>query len=300
MKHQLFVFVLAIGISHCAFTQKIQPYGLTTRSSQVLTMADIDNDGDLDVFGIRRAFIGMGDVFFQECEPAGDSVNFKAHIKDPFGLKMHIVSPPSFVDIDDDGDLDAFVARAGFIDMIRVYYYKNVGTKAQLKLARRKRKPFGLKYRSLSAPTFVDIDNDGDYDVFGVRTGIQEGKVYYCENVGTAMNPKFAKRKKKPFNLKYKSYSSPTFFDFDQDGDLDLFGHGPGGLVYVQMNIGTREEPVFASWNKYPFQVEVYSSTAPQFGDIDRDGLYEVLVTVKIASKSGLVMIIESDIKVPE
>jgi hypothetical protein len=70
-------------------------------------------------------------------------------------------------------------------------------------------------------PTFGDIDNDGDFDVF---IGTYDGIVKYYENTGNINHPIFEERIDNFLNdVDVKNYSSPTLIDIDNDNDLDAF-----------------------------------------------------------------------------
>lgn len=96
----------------------------------------------------------------------------------PFGLTdVGTDSVPTFVDIDDDGDLDAFIGEA----FGETYYFENTGTITNPAFADPITDPFGLTdVISRSAPAFADIDNDGDLDAF---IGEDDGETFYFENV---------------------------------------------------------------------------------------------------------------------
>ena len=82
----------------------------------------------------------------------------------PFGLNdVGILATPAFVDIDADGDFDAFVGEA-FGNML---FYRNTGTTSHPTYATAITNPFGLSNAGFYIDfSFVDIDNDGDLDAF--------------------------------------------------------------------------------------------------------------------------------------
>ncbi len=84
--------------------------------------------------------------------------------------------------------------------------------------------PFdGVDVGDYSAPSFADLDGDGDLDAF---IGAGDGWIYYYRNEGTAANPAFTNvtGSGNPFNgVGVGSNSAPSFADLDGDGDLDAF-----------------------------------------------------------------------------
>jgi hypothetical protein len=160
--------------------------------------------------------------------------NFSDKISKPFGLNSKSLMTPIFVDIDNDGDLDVFAVQTGF-SAGTIFFQENTGTKTVPSYADVKTNPFGLNSKSLSSPIFVDIDNDGDLDVFAVQTGFSAGTIFFQENTGTKTAPSYTDVKTNPFGLNSKSLSSPIFVDIDNDGDLDVFAVETGmsaGTIY--------------------------------------------------------------------
>lgn len=124
------------------------------------TFTDIDSDGDLD------AFIGYagGGINFYQNTGSPNSPKFAAPVANPFGLSNLVEGyHPTFADIDEDGDMDAFI---GYQDG-NTSFYQNTGSPSSPKFAAPVTNPFGLSgVWGFSAPTFADIDSDGDLDAF--------------------------------------------------------------------------------------------------------------------------------------
>ena len=103
--------------------------------------ADLDNDGDLDVFFGN----GDGDITYVEntgssSTPAFDNTNSSSN---PFGLDdVGLFSSPEFADIDGDGDLDAFIGEYDG----NTIYFKNTGTASNpvFDTANSSTNPYGL------------------------------------------------------------------------------------------------------------------------------------------------------------
>jgi len=206
------------------------PFGLSdVRTAASPTFVDIDGDGDLDALSGN----GDGDILFFRNTGTVNSPVFAAAVFNPFGLTdVSYSASPSFVDIDNDGDLDAFVGE--FTGSI--FFSRNIGTTSNPVFAAATINPFGLiDVGDFVSPVFVDIDNDGDLDAF---VGGYQGNTLFFRNTGTASNPVFAAASTNPFGLSKVGYSaSPAFVDIDADGDLDAFvGEFSGNTRYFVNN----------------------------------------------------------------
>lgn len=153
------------------------PFGLVDVGySSKPAFADIDGDGDLDVF-----FCSYGnDVQFFRNTGTASNPAFTAE-STTFGLSSYYYSELVFVDIDEDGDLDAFEGFDGHFS-IDTLFYRNIGTSLNPVFDDPSSTPFGLTKIDLRAsPSFVDIDNDGDLDGF---IGGRDGNAAFFVNDG--------------------------------------------------------------------------------------------------------------------
>ncbi len=235
------------------------------------TFVDIDGDGKLD------ALIGnyLGDTLFYKNTGTVNSPAFAAASTNPFGLSnVGPAARPSFVDIDDDGDLDAFVGNS----LGNTQFFENTGTAIAPAFAAASTNPFGLSDVGLAAtPTFGDIDGDGDLDAF---IGEAYGDTFYFENTGTANAPAFAAASTNPFGLNNVGLAaSTTLVDIDNDGDLDaLIGKSTGDTLFFE-NTGTTNAPAFAAASTNPFGLSnVALAASPSFADLDGDGDLDAFV----------------------
>ena len=199
------------------------------------TLVDIDNDLDLDVFvgvgGINNALSGA--VRYYENTGTGGSPAFleRTGTANPLDVNIGKEAAPTFVDIDDDGDFDAFVGEGGVtISSGQVNYFENTGTSTTPAFIERRGSDNPLSFVDFgpggigdAKPTFVDLDGDGDFDVFG---GDEYGLIHFFENTGTSDTAAFVERTGilNPFDgVDVGGNASPTFVDIDTDGDFDLF-----------------------------------------------------------------------------
>ena len=141
--------------------------------------------------------------------------------------------------------------------------------------------PFsGINVGLNSAPTFADIDGDGDQDLV---VGEGFGTLRHYENTGTATAPTYTERTgtANPFNgINVGFFSTPTFADIDGDGDQDLVvGEQNGNLNYFE-NTGTATAPTYTARTGIanPFNGIVGDESTPTFADIDGDGDQDLVV----------------------
>ena len=146
-------------------------------------------------------------------------------------------------------------------------------------------------------PAFGDIDRDGDLDMV---VGAWNGKLYFFENTGSAMEPEFVavEGRTSPFHqIDVGLHAAPVLADLDRDGekrcpsfdeprlhislagDLDLIvGENKGKLFYFE-NKGSARRPefdrtgdtsLFSGWGDYNGDSEL--DYIPALADLDGDG----------------------------
>jgi hypothetical protein len=234
----------------------------------VPALADIDGDGDLDLFSGSFA----GDIQFFENTGSASAPAFGAASTGAFGISsVPAYSAPSFADLDGDGDLDALVGELEG----HVVLFPNTGTATAPAFGAGSSDPFGLPALiGIVVPNFVDIDGDGDLDAL---SGTAFGNTVFSENAGTATNPAFVGDVGSPFGLVAQPLAArPGFADLDADGDLDaVIGDISGALLFYR-NSGTRAEPAFRPASQ-AFGLASVSQGAPDLGDLDGDGDLDVL-----------------------
>ncbi len=172
---------------------------------------------------------------------------FSNSVTNPFGLTdVGFAAGLTFADIDGDGDLDAFVGNAEGDTL----FYRNTGSASNPVFAAPTTNDFGLTNVGLfAAPTFADIDGDGDLDAF---VGELFGNTLFYRNTGSATNPVFAAPTTNPFGLTAVGYDpKPTLVDIDGDGDLDAFVGNADGDTLFYRNTGSASNPVFAAQSPF-------------------------------------------------
>ena len=209
------------------------------------TFADLDDDGDLDlVVGEYEDTLHYYENTGTHSQP--DFIERTGAANPLDGIDMGWWSSvPTFADLDNDGDLDLVAGEwAGTL-----HYYENTGSRSQPGFTERTGvdNPLdGIEVDYNSAPTFADLDNDGDLDLV---VGEWYGALHYYENTGTRSQPGFAARTDAANPLAGidvgRPKSIPTFADLDDDGDLDLVVGEWDGVLYYYENTGSRTEASF-------------------------------------------------------
>ena len=127
-------------------------------------------------------------------------------------------------------------------------------------------------------PQLVDIDGDGDNDLF-----IQErtDELIFFENVGTAAAPRYTWRTSRYQDLEVGEWS--RFHDLDDDGDLDLLAETPFSYIRYFRNEGTPTEPrlvVAADSLRDADGEPIFSDrqNIPNMTDIDCDGAVDLFL----------------------
>ena len=250
------------------------PFGLSFshHSSSAPVFADIDGDADLDAF-VGDSATGREAIFFRNVGSV-TAPRFPVPASNPFGLdaggRSGTRESVALVDIDGDGDLDAFVGtEAG-----PLRFFPNVGTKEAALFGEPFANPFGFTYRdSLGVPSFVDADADGDFDAY-LWDGLFQETVFF-RNQGTAESPSFASFGIVP-QLSGEYLGTPSFADVDGDGDLDAFllDATDYGVLYFQ-NVVSAKHPFFTAPVAQPFgltSAAIEAGYLPVFFDFDDDG----------------------------
>jgi len=185
-----------------------------------VSCGDFDNDGDVDIFlGDSGDFPNLlyrnnGDFTFTD-------VAFQVgvdYIENTFS--------GVFGDYDNDGDLDLYLANPSFRPN---FLYRNDGTGGFVDVA----KQSGVSNADESAgAVWGDIDNDGNLDLY-VLNNTEPNVLFHNNGNGTFTDVTQTSGVGNP-----NGSQSAAFFDYDNDGDLDIYLANIDALCVLYRNNG--------------------------------------------------------------
>jgi gliding motility-associated-like protein len=256
--------------------------GITLFDNSTAYFADMDGDGDLDAllggkYDGAQYFINENNGFVR-----GEGIDNPFNDIDFDGDPVK----PALIDIDGDGDLD--LINATYFDDIR-FYLNNEGVYELQETS-----PFSdINLNYGSTIDFVDIDNDGDFDLF-VSSG--NGTIDFYRNIGDSENPEFeapADLGENPLDASYIPEFGTLFpynllvrfVDIDNDGDFDILlgayyyvdNYTHGDNVYYIENTGSPEAPVFVL-HSTPIISDTDYRPYPGLADADGDGDLDIFL----------------------
>lgn len=258
-------------------------------SGSIPRFFDYNNDGLTDiVIGTDNRKIGNEDADFSlylyENIGKPDYPYFKLKDTDYLGLKANGLNTASaasyFVDIDNDGDKDAFVGREDG----RIMYFANnsIGNVANFQFVSllKDNGNTDIDIGQNAFPNFVDIDRNGTFDLI---IGERSGNINFYRNIGTSSSPNFQLitdslgKIKIGINVFAPGFSAPEINDFNNDGKWDLL---LGTIAGEQLFYSNIEDSMDLKWTAQPtklLQTNETSRTTFCSADISGDGRLEIL-----------------------
>ncbi len=224
---------------------------------------DVDNDGDLDLFvtnfhSSNRLYLNNGTGRFSEETSQVGLETERGGVGATFG------------DIDNDGDLDLFVATWGGPNLL----FENLGVDPKtgrprfVENGRARGLTDSVTAKRSQGAVFGDIDNDGDLDLF-VTNVVTTNRLYRNDGTGS-----FVDITREAGVTDSARSNSANFFDADNDGDLDLFVANRGrNRIYANLGDGTFQD-VSEEYGLAGDDFSVGSAT----GDLDGDGDLDLVV----------------------
>ena len=238
-------------------------------------LVDLDDDGDRDlVVGNNRA-PGATSARLTYFENVGSSTTPTFQRRpDPLlpDVENGFNFAPTFADLDADGTPDLLLGT--FSGTVR--FYRNTGIAAAPQFERVPDRDVELQQGNYATPALVDIDADGDLDLF-VGSSSAEGTVSFYRNEGSAQTPDFVFVTDTYGDIQAgKSRTHPAFADRDGDGAPDLHLGTNAGIALYE-NTGTAQAAAFDA-SPDSLTLPLRPLAAPALADVDGDDRTDLMV----------------------
>jgi len=295
---------------HGGFTDVTHAWGLDGQLGGLnLTHADFDGDGMLDLMVMRGAWLGKDGRIRNSllrndlARPAGrfSDVTFSAGLAYP-AFPSHSAA---WGDFDGDGDLDVFVANESPIETIapqdldrgpRVSYrsqlFRNEGD-GTFRDVTRQAGVSNDRYAKGSA--WGDYDDDGDLDLYVSNLG--PNRLYRNEGDGTFVDVGPELGVDEPRAQSFATW----FFDYDNDGDLDLYVNRYGARIeqvtasYLGLPVSGGAPVLYRNdggrFTDVSDEVGFHRPILPMgsnYGDLDNDGFLDIYLGTGVPDPDAL------------
>jgi len=236
-----------------------EPFLSDAGNSRGGTWGDYDNDGDLDLFVPNNGT----DNFLYRNDGPPSGYGFTKILDDTVANDGTDSRGSSWVDYDNDGFLDLFIARNG-----NNYLYRNNGNGS---FARIDTGALANDGRFSIGPSWCDYDNDGDADLFVANMNFAGNLLYRNNGNG------WFTRDTSVVGTDAGSSAAGTWADFDNDGDMDLFVANAPGTNFLYANNGPPGYD-FTKITDGPIATDGGTSYGSVWADFDNDGDLDLFV----------------------
>lgn len=227
--------------------------------------ADVDNDCDLDVFWPSHP--GNGNNYLYENNGDG---TFTRVINTILRTDAIYASSASWGDYDNDGLIDLHISRRISNTIgVKDYIYRNTGNFTFVRL------DTGA-IASASTPsvsgTWVDIDNDGDLDLYVCNRSSVNNNLFINNGNGA-----FTRNTTMAITLDASSSAGSSWGDYNNDGYMDVFIATVGGeknQLYKNNGNGTFTKILSGS-----IVNDQFHSYGSFWADLDNDGFLDLFLT---------------------
>ena len=242
----------------------IKPNYVNYGNSRGVAWGDYDGDDNLDFIVANSGTLN----FLYHNQGDGQFVRFN---DDPFASDIHDATTPVWGDIDNDGDIDLFVANNGISGSENNLFYRNNGNQT---FSRMVGQSLVTDAEYSTCASWADYDRNGFLDLIVVNQG---GLNALYKNLGDGS---FDRIGVSPFSVDQGMSRGCSWADYDNDGDLDLFianaGSDPGEFNFLYENLGDGQFNKITSEN--PVVTDKGMSYGGCWGDYNNDGLLDLYV----------------------
>jgi hypothetical protein len=185
-------------------------------------------------------------------------------------IKVEGKAMPAFGDLDGDGDLDLVLGTGKG----SILYFQNAGSASEPKFTLVPSMFPEIANPQSAAPFIADLDGDGLLDVI---VGLADGKVIYFKNIGAKTQPKFAPQESLK-RIAAGRGAAPVLTHFRDHDSTDLLIGNFGGKLLLYVRDGGARSLNFKLQDRRFLDVDVGVAASPEVGDLDGDGVPDLIV----------------------
>ncbi len=240
---------------------------------------DYDNDGDLDLFICTSPDFELANNLLFQNNGSGEFEKVESGI---LVNDMTYSTSSNWADYDNDGDLDVFLTTG---QTQPNFLYENDGQGNFTKISNGS---IGNDVGRSGCSSWGDFDNDGDLDLFVSNTFGSRNYLY--QNSGSP-NYELESIKASMLALDGGDSEASNWFDYDDDGDLDLYVLNKGGdednFLYKNLLIenGSFDLERIAD---HILANSTGASTGQSLADFDNDGDLDIFIANSFAQNNVL------------
>lgn len=274
------IVMLLTSTSHSQnFVRQVDsPTELHDRQSPGSAFIDYDNDGDLDLFVVNIISAFTSAQATNSLFKNDGNGNFTPVTEGEIVTGSFTSYGTSWADYDNDGDLDAFASGDSS------YLYRNDGNDTFVKITEGE---IGDGFGNRGwACAWGDYNNDGNIDLIVTHangfSSVGTTKNHLFSNNGDGT---FTKNIRSAVSNEFAAYTTPTWFDYDDDGDIDLFvAIGPANGTIVQQAIyknmlSESGNATLLEHDLGPISEDMFDGQTLNFADVDNDGDLDCYIT---------------------
>jgi len=276
MKRLHLLIIKTLLFNFAGFTQQFEAITtgaiVETRSdSRSCNFLDINGDGWDDIFISNGPSGGQNNMLYLNNQDG----TFTTFTNDPIVQDNSPSDGVTFGDVDNDGDLDAYmVTWYGH----RNYFYRNQMSEGSLAFSFEPNNAVSGNTYSETA-SFGDFNNDGWLDLYTTNStdfvtnaaSIKRNQLFVNDQTGQLERVETG-----AWVTDAKISRSVQWTDFDNDGDIDLFVSNEENLRNnLYRNDG---DSLFTAVTDLAFLQDARSSTGSSWGDVNNDGLLDLFI----------------------
>ena len=244
----------------------------TFNGAAALTIADIDQDGDMDV--LAASDTGNEIAWWQNDGTPATGAWTKRSIDNAFAGANSIF----VIDLDRDGNLDVLSTAGGATDDI--CWWENDGTPATVTATDWTKYTIDNNFDGANSVFAIDMDKDGDPDVLATANTADD--VAWWQNDGTPATVTATDwANKYTIDNDFDGANSIYAVDMDKDGDIDVLAAADqGDDVSWWVNDGT---PAGDTWTEWVIDGAFDEAASIYIADLDFDGDLDVAAAAHTA-----------------